>query len=197
VGYRTFAELVRLVAKLRGEEGCPWDRLQDHHSLCPYLLEETYETIAAIDASDSDALADELGDLLLQILLHSQIASEEGKFSIDVVIDRLAQKLVRRHPHVFGDAPKEPDTIRRTWEIVKARERTRQYPLPPLLQARKFAAKLSDKTVIMRARYPSAEAREGGKILEAIKTTWEKGIDPELALQKAIAYLSSFGGGGD
>ncbi|HCP31780.1 TPA: MazG family protein, partial [Candidatus Acetothermia bacterium] len=130
MGHRSFNDLVELVAQLRAEEGCPWDRAQDHRSLRPYLLEEAHEAIAAIDAGDPQVLADELGDLLLQILLHSQIACEKGTFCIDTVIDLLVKKLIRRHPHVFGDAPKEMEAMRRTWEAVKQKEGRVNYPLP-------------------------------------------------------------------
>lgn len=190
MGHSSFVELVELVAQLRAEDGCPWDRAQDHLSLRPYLLEEAHEVIAAIDAGDPQALANELGDLLLQVLLHSQIASEEGTFSIGDVIDILAQKLVRRHPHVFADAPKELEAIRRTWEAVKEEEGWAKHPLPVLLAARKLAQQLKDGSTIKEASYPSPEAAEGGRILAAIAAAWEKGIDPELALHKAVAHLS-------
>lgn len=191
MGHRPFNDLVALVAQLRGKEGCPWDRAQDHRSLRPYLLEEAHEAIAAIDAGDPQVLADELGDLLLQVLLHSQIACEKGTFCIDTVIDLLVKKLIRRHPHVFGDAPKEMEAIRRTWEAVKQKEGRVNYPLPTILAARKLAEQLEDDRKINKADYPSSEVAEGGRILAAIAAAWKKKIDPEIALQKAIAHLSS------
>jgi uncharacterized protein YabN with tetrapyrrole methylase and pyrophosphatase domain len=185
----SFERLSEIVAQLRAEGGCPWDRAQDHHSLRPYVLEEAYEVIAAIDALDADALADELGDLLLQVLLHSQIASEVGAFGIEDVIDRLAQKLIRRHPHVFGTAEKTMDSIRETWHTVKTNEKKARYPLPPLLEARKFVERLKDPSVIERAHYPTEEAEEGGKLLKMIAVIWRRGIDPEIALRKALAHF--------
>jgi len=185
---RTFSDLTALIARLRGEGGCPWDRAQTHTSLRPYVLEEAYETIAAIDTGDPGSLADELGDLLLQVLLHSQIASEAGEFTIDDVIENLAAKLIRRHPHVFGDAPSDIASIKRNWERIKTDEEGRTPSiLPPLLAARKLAETGIEP---MNSSYPSDEHRAGAKILEAIKSAWESGFDPEIALQKAIEHLS-------
>lgn len=184
----TFADLVALIARLRAQDGCPWDRAQDHRSLRPYVLEEAHEVIVAIDRGDPSLLADELGDLLLQVLLHSQIASEADQFSIDDVIDILARKLVRRHPHVFGGAPAELDEIHRTWEAIKRKEGRSEQPLPTLLAARKLAAHI-DEEVIAESEYPSDEAREGGRLLLQIARAWSRGIDPEIALKKAIAHL--------
>jgi MazG family protein len=186
-----FERLLGLVAKLRAETGCPWDREQDHRSLRPYVLEEAYEVIAAIDAADTEALVDELGDLLLQVLLHSQIASERGAFSVEDVIDRLARKLIRRHPHVFDAAPKTMSAVRETWHAVKRNEKGVRHPLPPLLEARKLVERLRDLTFIENQHYPTDEAREGSKLLKAIALTWEKGIDPEIALRQALAQLGT------
>ncbi len=185
---RSFSDLLALISRLRGEGGCPWDRAQTHESLRPYMLEEAYEAIAAIDAREPDALADELGDLLLQVLLHSQIAAEAGEFTIDDVIDNLAAKLIRRHPHVFGDAPNDLPAIRKNWENIKASEAGhRDHPLPPLLAARKLVAKGVDPE---RASYPSPELAAGGEIIAAIKAAWDAGFDPEIALRKALSHLN-------
>ena len=102
-----FSELVRIMARLRGTNGCPWDKEQTHESLLKYLREETEETVHAVRSGDPENLAEELGDVLLQILFHSQIAAESGRFSIDDVLAILRDKLVRRHPHVFGKGKKE------------------------------------------------------------------------------------------
>jgi tetrapyrrole methylase family protein / MazG family protein len=116
-------DLVEIMARLR--MGCPWDREQTHRTLIPYLIEETYEVVEAIEAGELDALCEELGDLLLQILFHSQLASEIGRFTIADVVDALANKMVRRHPHVFGDAVIEDvDAQWRNWEQLKALEKT-------------------------------------------------------------------------
>ncbi len=145
--------------------------------------------IAAIDAGDTEALADELGDLLLQVLLHSQIAAEAGEFTIDDVIDNLAAKLIRRHPHVFGDAPNDLPTIRKNWDEIKAGEQGRRvHPLPPLLAARKLVAKGVDPDGVS---YPNSELAAGGRIVTAIKAAWDAGFDPEIALKKAVSHLST------
>jgi len=118
-----FKELVALMARLREPGGCPWDREQTFETIKPFLLEETYEVVDAIDRRDFEELKGELGDLLLQIVFFSQMAAEEGRFTIDGVIERIHTKMVRRHPHVFGEA--EADTageVLRRWEQLKADE---------------------------------------------------------------------------
>jgi tetrapyrrole methylase family protein / MazG family protein len=116
-------DLVVVMARLR--RGCPWDREQTHRTLVPYLIEETFEVVEAIEGGQLDALCEELGDLLLQILFHAQLATEVGRFSIADVIDALANKMVRRHPHVFGDAVIEDVEAQwRNWEQLKALEKT-------------------------------------------------------------------------
>src|SRR5436853_1748988 len=98
-----FTELVKLIARLRAPGGCPWDREQTHESLKPMLLEEAYEVIEAIDEGNDEEFVGELGDLLLQVVFHSDIASEAGRFTVAEVIERVAAKMIRRHPHVFGE----------------------------------------------------------------------------------------------
>lgn len=121
---RRFEELVQLMARLRGPDGCPWDREQTARSLRTYLLEETYEVLDALERDDTRALQDELGDLLLQILFHAQMAAEQGRFSIDDVLSGLHDKLVRRHPHVFGSTQVEnAQQVVKNWEALKAAER--------------------------------------------------------------------------
>lgn len=121
----SFAELVEIMARLR--LGCPWDREQTHRTLVPYLIEETYEVVEAIEAGDLGELCEELGDLLLQIVFHSQLGSEVGAFTVADVIDALSNKMVRRHPHVFADAVIEDvDSQWKSWEALKAQEKTGQ-----------------------------------------------------------------------
>jgi len=121
----TFDDLVATMARLRGPGGCPWDREQTHRTLRPYLLEETYETLEAIDAGSPQQLCGELGDLLLQVVFHAQMAAEAGTFSIDDVVAGLIEKLIRRHPHVFGNVRVEGSgDVLANWETIKARERT-------------------------------------------------------------------------
>jgi ATP diphosphatase len=119
-----FERAVSIMARLRGPGGCPWDREQTFDSIKPYTLEEAYEVLEAIDNRDWDELRGELGDLLLQVLFYSQMAQEDSKFSIDDVLDRLSDKLVRRHPHVFGDVTAETSAdVLRNWEAIKAQEK--------------------------------------------------------------------------
>jgi MazG family protein len=120
-----FDELIRIMRALRGPDGCPWDREQTLASLRPFLLEETYEALEALDGGDMPGLREELGDLLFEIVFLSHIAEEQGDFSIADAVDTVAQKLVRRHPHVFGDAGKLAlaEEVRGKWEELKAVER--------------------------------------------------------------------------
>jgi MazG family protein len=115
------------MARLRGPGGCPWDREQTFDSIKPYTLEETYEVLEAIDNRDWDELPGELGDLLLQVLFYAQMAKDQGTFSIDDVLDRLSDKLVDRHPHVFGDVKAETSSeVLRNWEALKAEEKKKR-----------------------------------------------------------------------
>lgn len=146
-----FDRLTGIMARLRGEGGCPWDREQTHETLKAYLVEETYETLEAIDHGDDAHLQEELGDLLLQVVFHAQIAGERSRFGIDDVITGICDKLVRRHPHVFGDETADtPGQVMRNWEKIKQGEKegTRKSALdgvprsmPALLRAKRLQSK--------------------------------------------------------
>ena len=117
-------DLRAIMALLRGEDGCPWDRVQTHQSIRRDLLEEAYETADAIDTGDGDNLREELGDLLLQVVFHAQIEQEQDRFDFDDVCDGICQKLIRRHPHVFGKLELDtPDEVLATWDQVKRQEK--------------------------------------------------------------------------
>ena len=119
-----FPALVAILHRLRSPGGCPWDAEQTHQSLKPYLLEETHEVLEALDGGDDAEFRDELGDLLLQVLFHAEIASERDAFAIDDVVDAIASKLVRRHPHVFADATVSSSAeVERNWAAIKKAER--------------------------------------------------------------------------
>jgi tetrapyrrole methylase family protein/MazG family protein len=119
-----FEELIEIMRRLRASEGCPWDLKQNHKTLIPYLLEETYEVIDSIEDNDMDKLSEELGDLLLQIVFHSQIASEAGDFDITDVIASINAKLIHRHPHIFKNKKKlTPDQVTQNWEQLKLAEK--------------------------------------------------------------------------
>jgi tetrapyrrole methylase family protein/MazG family protein len=122
-----FRRLVAIMDRLRAPDGCPWDRKQTHQTLRQYLLEETHELMEAIEQSDDKKLSEELGDVLLQVVFHAQLASEEDRFDMDGVCEAICQKLIRRHPHVFGDIHAEsPEAALRSWEKIKAAERAAQ-----------------------------------------------------------------------
>jgi MazG family protein len=122
-----FERAVSIMARLRGPGGCPWDREQTFDSIKPYTLEETYEVLEAIDNRDWDELPGELGDLLLQVLFYAEMAKDQGTFSIDDVLDRLANKLIDRHPHVFGEVKAETSSeVLRNWQSLKALEKEKK-----------------------------------------------------------------------
>ena len=121
----TYEQLLEIIAELRSDHGCPWDRAQTHESMIKCLYDECDEVVEAIKNKDDDNLCEELGDVLLQVLLHAQIAGEEGKFTMADVVDGIARKMVRRHPHVFGNAPmaQSEEEGLANWEAVKAMEK--------------------------------------------------------------------------
>ena len=123
-GVSALEEAINVVARLRGDDGCPWDKEQTLESLKPYLLEECYELLEALDTGDSDLHKEELGDVLLQVLLQSRIRQEEGDFAFDDVARALSAKLIRRHPHVFGDVRvSDSEEVIRNWDAIKATEK--------------------------------------------------------------------------
>lgn len=124
----TYEEFMDIIATLRSENGCPWDKEQTHDSLRPCMIEEAYELLAAIriydKSGDADNLKEELGDVLLQVALHSQIAKEEGLFTMEDVVSDIAEKMIRRHPHVFGDVYADnSDQVLKNWEDIKKKEK--------------------------------------------------------------------------
>jgi len=127
-----FDQVVKIMSQLRGEGGCPWDRKQTRESLKPYLIEEAYEVLETIEAQDDPKLKEELGDVLLQVLFHAQIGREHNTFTIEDVLETLADKLIRRHPHVFGETADAPpaeisaDEVVHRWEDIKRREKADQ-----------------------------------------------------------------------
>jgi tetrapyrrole methylase family protein / MazG family protein len=121
---KNFSKLREIIAVLRGPNGCPWDKEQTHESLKKYLIEETFEVIEAIDSGDIDHLIEELGDVLLQVMLHAQIGEDEGYFAIEDVIEVLSEKMIRRHPHVFGNTDvKDSSEVLRNWQEIKKLEK--------------------------------------------------------------------------
>ena len=189
-----FFELVSIMAQLRNPDGgCPWDLKQDHATLKKYLIEEAYELIDAIDHADDEAIKDELGDVLLQVVFHAQIASEEGRFDIDGVTQNLCEKLIRRHPHVFGDTVAEDaETVLTNWEAIKSTEKAgskRQSVLdgvPRHLPALSQAEKIQKKAAKVGFDWPNIEGviakieEELGELKEALATGTDEEIHDEI-----------------
>jgi tetrapyrrole methylase family protein/MazG family protein len=208
-----FEALVEIIARLRAPDGCPWDRKQTHSSLREYLLEECYEALEALDEGDTEKLEGELGDILLQIMLHAQIADEAGEFEIGDVIKTLNEKLIYRHPHVFGSTEvSSAEEVSHNWETLKQKERgegtSLLESLPKHMPALSYAYEISRRAVNVGFEWRNMEGvidkvveeireikdsvergeKEGefGDLLFTIVNIarWE-GIDPEAALRVA------------
>lgn len=161
--YKNLEELIEVIRKLRAPDGCPWDRKQTHESLRPNMLEEAYEAVDAIDDNDMAHLREELGDVLLQVLLHSQIASENNEFNIDNVAKELKDKLIHRHPHVFGDIRIDnADEVLAVWEKRKAEEKShRKSAMDGISRSQSAlisAQKISKKAVKTGFEWPNEES---------------------------------------
>ncbi len=195
-------ELVAVMDRLRST--CPWDRKQTHRSLARYLLEETHETLEAIESGDEPHLREELGDLLLQVVFHARIAAERpGGFDIEDVAGGIVDKLVRRHPHVFGDVKvADADEVQGNWERLKADEKQRTSLLdgiPATLPALAYAAKVSDR--LARAGVdlrPAADAGDGlgDRLLALVLEAGARDADPEQELRAAVRRLVDAAGHG-
>ncbi len=191
---REVAALIAVVERLRDPvQGCPWDLEQTHSSLIPYVLEEAHEVADAIRHGDDAHLQEELGDLLLQVLLHAQIASESGRFDLAAIARGLRHKLVRRHPHVFAAAAEanrglagDSAAVRRSWEAIKAEEKLEQEPGSAPLSAR-LARKLRGQPALAGAMTLSRKAAAAGFEWESMAGVWAK-VEEELAeLREAVA----------
>lgn len=167
-----FRTLVELMARLRAPGGCPWDREQTFDTIKPFLLEETYEVMDAIDARDWNELAGELGDLLLQSVFFSQMADEAGHFRIEDAIDRINEKLIRRHPHVFGEASAETEgDVRKIWGEVKAQEKQEKGEAPKGLLdgiSRSAPALVEAQQVSSRAAHAGFDWENAGQVIEKL-----------------------------
>lgn len=208
------ADLVKIVAALRNPNGgCPWDLRQDHHSIRQNMIEETYEVVDAIDQDDSELLREELGDVLLQVVFHSQMESEEGRFDFNAVCDEVCKKLIYRHPHVFGDqTAATPDKALENWEAMKNREKGRDTAadrldsipasLPALMRAAKaqkraapygFAPQNADETLdnlqksteALRACSGDKNEAVGRVLFAAVAAARALDVEPEEALTAA------------
>jgi len=196
---QALAELVEVVARLRAPDGCPWDKAQTHRTLIPYLLEEAYELASALEDGDPQAIKEELGDLLLQVLLHAQIEAEEGRFDIADVAQILKEKLIRRHPHVFGtERAESPEEVRAQWEELKREEgqkpRKEKEDLmkPALIRASKYVEiREAQGNPLPTGRFVRLPEEDQEKavveaLLEVVAEARKLGVDPELALHRFL-----------
>jgi tetrapyrrole methylase family protein/MazG family protein len=168
----TFEEFMDIIQKLRSKEGCPWDREQTHESLIPCLLEESYETVEAINNKDTENLCEELGDILLQVAMHSVIAKEEQEFDISEVITGVTEKMIRRHPHVFGElVAADSQSALSNWEAVKKTEKKANNIAEELLEVPKaLPANIRAEKVQKRAAKAGLDYKDTSEVLnEAIK----------------------------
>lgn len=189
-----FYEFCEIIEKLRAPGGCPWDREQTHETLKKNLLEEAYEANDAIDEGDPMKMADELGDVLLQVVMHAQIGKEEGTFTIDDVTDIVSRKMIERHPHVFGDVKvKNSDEVLDNWEKIKKEKRGQKTvyesmesvtkSLPALSRAVKVIGKAVKGNLYEIEKDDNISKEEIGAILfELCALSYEKGVDPEEEL---------------
>lgn len=188
---REFQTLIDIVARLRAPNGCPWDREQTHQSLTPFLIEETYEAVEEIDANSLPGLREELGDILLQVMLHSEIATEEGVFSVGDVIEGLVNKLIRRHPHVFGDAEAHTaEEVAARWEVLKSVERqgaSLMEGVPATLPALTYAQRAQGRAANVGFDWPNVGGvlekvvEEAGELAEANEEAGEERSDESRA----------------
>jgi tetrapyrrole methylase family protein/MazG family protein len=183
-----FRELCEVVARLRSPTGCPWDRVQTLESIKPYTLEETYELLEAIDSRDDEAIAEELGDLLLQVVLDAQIAADEGRFDLLSVVERITRKMIERHPHVFGSAVAHTAAdVSQHWDAAKKKEKTRDSLLdgiPLALPQLARAAKLSKKAARVGYDFPDRtmlfdKLRE--ELAELARELFHDGVIPQVS----------------
>ncbi|MGH8017439.1 MAG: nucleoside triphosphate pyrophosphohydrolase [Opitutaceae bacterium] len=202
------------MARLRAPDGCPWDREQTHASLAPYLIEECCELLEAIDREDFSHMEEELGDVLLQVVFHAQLAEEAGRFDLEAVARGISDKLVRRHPHVFGENRLETSSeVLRQWEQIKRAEKgvaagepdpfIKPAPgtLPALLRAVDVYKQLSrkhalpaggavhDESAVAQAAESLTEAAAGRKLFELAAACRRAGIDPESALRRHVSRV--------
>ena len=181
--------LEEVVARLRDPQGgCPWDLEQTHQSLVPYVLEEAHEVADAIRYGDDSHLKEELGDLLLQVVLHARIAGEDNRFDLNAVAEAISAKLIRRHPHVFADGEaSDSEAVRRSWEAIKAAERGEQIPSASPLSDQ-LAGKVRGQPALAGAMTISKKAAKAGFEWDDMAGVWDKVHEELDELKEAVAY---------
>lgn len=181
------SHLIDVVAQLRSPDGgCPWDLAQTPQTLIPYVIEEAYEVVHAIQSEDSDAIAEELGDLLLQVVLQAQIASDYGQFSLKEVAQGITEKLIRRHPHVFGEVKvNNTEEVRQNWERIKAQEKGEPQPNEQLLSSKldRYARTLPP---LMASSKISHKAASAGFEWETVDGVWAKFAEELAEFKEAL-----------
>jgi XTP/dITP diphosphohydrolase len=192
-------ELIATLERLRAPGGCAWDRDQTHASLVQYLVEESAELVEAIEAGDDAELIEELGDVLYQVLFHADIAAEAGRFTLEDVAAHMTQKMVGRHPHVFGDVVAEtPDAVVATWDAVKAVEKAHRTSVLDGIPAGMPGLALADKMLGRAARVgvavepapvPLTEEELGAQLLALVAGSRAGGLDAERALRLSLRSL--------
>lgn len=202
-------DLLEIMRFLRAPDGCPWDREQTHESIRSDLIEETYETAEAIDKNDPEMLCEELGDILLQVIFHSQLSAEEGSFSFADVVDGICKKMVLRHPHVFGDVHVDgTEDVLTNWDAIKQRSHGRKTvrealegvspALPSLMRAAKLAKKANKAGIEFEDSFeqiPDDALSEtvGETLFSLAASAAVRGCDPETALERACdAFIRKF-----
>ncbi|NEO02623.1 MAG: nucleoside triphosphate pyrophosphohydrolase [Moorea sp. SIO1F2] len=180
-------ELIDVVARLRSPEGgCPWDLAQTPQSLIPYVIEEAYEVVDAIRSNNQNAIAEELGDLLLQVVLQAQISSEQGQFTLTEVAQGITQKLIRRHPHVFGDVQVDNvEEVRQNWEDIKAAEKGETVADKQLL-SHKLSRYSKTLPPLMAGMKISKKAASGGFEWDNVEGVWDKFHEELAEFQQAL-----------
>jgi len=180
--------LEEVVARLRDPQGgCPWDLEQTHQSLVPYVLEEAHEVADAIRYGDDSHLKEELGDLLLQVVLHARIAGEDNRFDLNAVAEAISAKLIRRHPHVFADGEaSDSEAVRRSWEAIKAAERGEQIPSASPLSDQ-LAGKVRGQPALAGAMTISKKAAKAGFEWDDMAGVWDKVHEELDELKEAVA----------
>lgn len=197
-----FDSLLHVAEELLGPNGCPWDQKQTFLSLQPYVLEEAHEVIEAVDADDDGKMIEELGDLLYTVVFYGKLGEKTGRFTIEDIVSSIKEKLIRRHPHVFGEVEvKDVDDVVKNWERIKAEEKGTSKPtsaldgipptLPTLIKAQKILKRIlrAGSPLLPKESISVSEEEVGSQLLNLILRCEQNGIDAESALRRSLTQL--------